>query len=113
MAKLLNTNVSTRFVQAVKAMYSSVKSSVKYKSKLSECIFSNVGVKQGDPSSSLLCLFFLNDILDNIDTSIPSLLDIDDLKIFLLLFANDAVLFAENPLSLHLLLNDVEKYCKA
>ena len=34
-------------------------------------------------------------------------------KIFLLLFADDAVLFAENPLSLQLLLNDVEKYCKA
>ena len=81
-------------------MYSSVKSSVKHKSKLSGCIFSNVDVKQGDPSSSLLCLFFLNDILDNIDTNIPGLLDIDDLKIVLLLFADDAVLFAENPLSL-------------
>ena len=69
-------------------------------SKLSECIFSNVGVKRADPSSSLLCLFFLNDILDNIDTNIPGLLDIDDLKIVLLLFADDAVLFAENPLFL-------------
>ena len=49
--KLLNTNVSTRFVQAVKTMYSSDKSYVKYKSKLSECIFLNIGVKQGDPSS--------------------------------------------------------------
>ena len=29
------------------------------------------------------------------------------------MFADDAVLFAENPLSLQLLLNDVEKYCKA
>ena len=29
------------------------------------------------------------------------------------MFADDAVLFAETPLSLQLLLNDVEKYCKA
>ena len=29
------------------------------------------------------------------------------------MFADDAVLFAENPLSFQLLLNDVEEYCKA
>lgn len=62
--KLINTNVSTRFVQAAKAMYSTVKSPVRFNSKLSDFIYSNIGVQQGDPSSSLLCPVFLNDILE-------------------------------------------------
>ncbi|XP_045185370.2 uncharacterized protein LOC123543357 [Mercenaria mercenaria] len=69
-----------------------------------------MGVKQGDPASSILCLFFLNDIVNNVNTNIDGILNIDDLQLFLLLFADGAVVFAHDPNSLQSMLNDIEEY---
>ena len=109
--KLLNEKLSTKFVNAIKSMYSVVKSYIKYNQLKSEFIESNIGVKQGDPASSILCLFFLNDILNSINTNLNGIINIDTLQLFLLCFADDAVIFSENPQSLQIILNDVEQYC--
>ena len=61
--------------------------------------YSNIGVKQCDPSSSLLCLFFLNDIIQHINTDKDGIMTLEIIKLHLLFFADDAVLFcAKSPL---------------
>jgi len=55
--------------------------------------------------------FFLNDILDNINSDLDGILTIDDEKLFLLLFADDAVVFSQDPKTLQSILNDIENYC--
>ena len=92
-------------------MYSVVKSFIKYNSESSDFINSNIGVKQGDPASSILCLFFLNDILNNITTDLNGVINIDNLYLFLICFADDAILFTQDPVSLQRMLNDIELYC--
>jgi hypothetical protein len=67
-------------------------------------------VKQGDPASSILCLLFLNDIVNNVNTDINGIMNIGDIQLFLLLFADDAVLFAHDPNTLQSMLNDIEEY---
>ena len=109
--KLLKENVSTKLINAIQAMYSVVKSVVRYKSPKSEFLDSNIGVKQGDPSSSLIFLFFINDLLSNFDTNIDGLFTANEINIFILLFCDDAILFAETPNALQSLLNDLETYC--
>jgi hypothetical protein len=110
--KLLNENVSSHFVKAIKAMYNCVKSCVRYKSSLSPFFdASATGVKQGDPSSPLLAMFFINDLINNINSNLPGLISLDIIKIFLLFYADDMVLFAKSPESLSLMLKDVELYC--
>ena len=86
-------------VRALQAMHSVVKSCVRYKCEKSSFFFftSNIGVKQGDPSSSLMFLFIINDILASINLNIEGIFTIDEMKIFILLFADDAVLFAQTP----------------
>jgi hypothetical protein len=42
-------------------------------------------------------LFFVNDILLNINSNKDGICTIDDVKLNLLLFADDAVIFAETP----------------
>ena len=64
--KLIAENVSTKMTKAIKSMYSSVRSAIKYNRITSKCINSYLGVKQGDPSSSLLFMMFVNDIMSNI-----------------------------------------------
>ena len=55
--KLLKENVSSKYVNAMRNMCATIKSCVRINNELSHFIKSNIGVKQGDPSSSLLFLF--------------------------------------------------------
>lgn len=94
-------------------MYSVVISCVQYKSNLSEYFTSHIGLKQGDPSSSLLFLFFVNDKTDHINTDIEGIFTADELKLLILMFADDTVLSAQSPTSLQSMLTDLENYCNA
>ena len=90
-------------------MYSVERSVVKYKQEISEIIDIQLGVKQGDPSSSLLFMLFVNDIVDNINTNLDGIFTINEL--FLIMFADDQVLFAFSPITLQAMLTDIESYC--
>lgn len=109
--KLLSENVSCKFVKAIRSMYTTVKLCIKYKSSFSQYFSSHIGLKQGDPSSPLLFMLFVNDILDNINANLGDIFTVDELKLFLILFADDQVLFAKSPQTLQSLLTDVENYC--
>jgi hypothetical protein len=111
--KLLQQNVSSKLVKAIQSMYSVVKTCVRFNANLSHVFDSNIGVKQGDPSSSLLFLFFINDIMSNINSNIDGIFTINELKLYILLFADDAVLFAHTPQALQSMLNDLQNYCDA
>ena len=92
-------------------MYSSVKSAIRYKKDITNNIISHLGVKQGDPSSSLLFTIFVNDILANINTNLEGIFTIEEIKVFLIAYADDQVLFSTSPTSLQSMLNDIEVYC--
>lgn len=109
--KLLNENVSSKITKALKAMNSSVRSVIKLNKNVSNCINSYLGVKQGDPCSSLLFMMFINDIISNINAELNGIFSIDELNIFLFLYADDQVLFAASPESLQSMLHDIETYC--
>ena len=109
--KLLKEQVIGKFVNALRSMYTVVKSCVKYGFNTSRCFNSYNGLKQGDPSSPLLFMLFINDIVQNINTNLDDIFTIDELQLFLLLYADDAVAFAKSPEVLQLILNDIESYC--
>ena len=56
-------------------------------------------------------MMFINDIISNINTELNGIFSIDELNIFLILYADDQVLFATSPESLQSMLNDIETYC--
>ena len=109
--KLLSEHLNCKLVQAVKSMYNTVKSCVRYKSSYSIFFSSTVGLKQGDPSSPLLFMLFVNDIIDNINVDLSNIFSINELKLFLILYADDQVVFATSPETLQSFLNDIEHYC--
>ena len=92
-------------------MYTVVKSCVRYTSSYSTFFSSNVGLKQGDPCFPLLFMLFVNDIVDNINTDLDNIFTINELKLFLISYADEQVVFATSPESLQSLLNDIENYC--
>ena len=109
--KLIAENVSCKLVTAIKSMYATVKLCVKYNNTFSQFFDSHIGLKQGDPSSPILFMLFVNDMLQQINSNLDGIFTLDEIKIFLILFADDQVAFAKSPQSLQLILNDIENYC--
>ena len=56
--------------------------------------------------------FFLKDILSCINSNMDGVMNVEELQIFLLMFADDAILFSQNPQALQSVLNDIQLYCE-
>ena len=56
-------------------------------------------------------MMFVNDILEHIDTNIDDLFTINELKLFLILYADDQILFATSQVALQKMLTNIETYC--
>ena len=111
MAQLILENVSSKMIRDLKAMYTSVKACVRLNRSYSAFIDAKFGVKQGDPSSPLIFMMFINDIKQNINSDLDGIFNINDIKLFILLYADDQVVFAKSPESLQRMLLDIENYC--
>ena len=70
-----------------------------------------MGVKQGEPLSTLLFIFFVNDMSSYLQTDSLDYLSIDELPIYILLFADDTVLFSYTNPGLQILLHKLHTYC--
>ena len=109
--KLLSQNISCKFVKAIKSMYATVKLCIKYNNNFSQFFDSHIGLKQGDPSSPILFMLFVNDMIDTINSNINDIFTTNEIKLFLIMFADDQVVFAKSPQALQSLLKDIENYC--
>ena len=56
-------------------------------------------------------MIFIHGVISNINTEMNGIVSIDELYIFLVLYADDQVLYATLPESLQSMLHDIESYC--
>ena len=102
--KILKLGVAGNFLNIIENMYSSVNYCVKLDGSLSDSITSNVGVKQGCVLSPLLFNMFLSDLPDIFDNSCDPV-NLLDVKLSCLMFADDLIILSESASGLQSALN--------
>ena len=108
--KLLKCGVKGKMLNIIISMYQCVKTFVFVNGEKSTPIISRLGVRQGECLSPFLFAIYVNDLesnLENVDTGITVLY----IKIFLLFYADDAVLFATSADQLQTGINAFYEYC--
>ena len=86
-------------------MYQNVRSRVKHNNNLSDSFECYIGVRQGECLSPFLFSMFVNDLEECFINNGAKGIDIDMLKMFLILYADDIVIFAKNASDLQHNLN--------
>ena len=109
--KMIKFGIRGKILQVIKSMYTSVKSKVKYENTLSEEFTCALGVRQGECLSPFLFAMYLNDLENEFSMKGASGIDLDMLKIFLLMYADDIVILAESAEGLQKGLNILQEYC--
>ena len=124
--KLIEQNITGKILKVIQNIYMNAKSCVMVNNVPSEFFNVQCGVRQGENLSPLLFALFLNDMNDTIINDVPGLGTIIDVSVAcnmsqsdisklvnlsLLLYADDTVIFAENPNDLQDRLQKVELYC--
>jgi hypothetical protein len=120
-AKLMSQGISGRVLRIVQGIYGKAKSCVRVGGCFSDFFVSNVGVRQGENLSPLLFSLFVNDFaqvfsnvydgLSTITDSILSELDVY-LSLYVLLYADDTLILAENEEGLQSALDCASEYCR-
>ena len=125
--KLLACNIKGKIMKLIYNLYQNTKASVKFNNKLSQSFSCNIGVRQGDNLSPLLFALFINDFekflsekyngLNTLNNLFRNVSTNDEmltfLKLYVLLYADDTIIMAENPNELQLALNALNDYCQA
>ena len=72
-----------------------------------------IGLRQGDVMSPVMFSLFVEDIELHMQSKVDSGIQIDDIMLIMLLFADDMAIFAKTPEELQDHLNDLLYYCNS
>ena len=108
--KLLNFNITGKFFNIIKSIYSNDKACIKIDNKITESFEINQGVRQGCVLSPLLFNIFLSDLPKQLDI-VSGKVTLDRKEINSLVWADDVVLLTKNEKDLEQMLKIVETYC--
>ena len=109
--KLIKNGLDGKLFDIIRSIYSDVKSCVKNFNSLSDFFKSDVGLLQREVLSPFLFSLFVNDLETYLEQNPNASLTLDQLSMYLLMFADDTVIFSESVEGLQLSLNNLESYC--
>lgn len=110
--KLSKYGVKGKLLKLIQSMYDNVKSKVKVSNNLSEDFVCLLGVQQGKCLSPFLFCMYLNDLEETLILNGVEGIVIDiNMKLCILLYADDIVLFSKTAEDLQHSLNVLSVYC--
>ena len=109
--KMIKEGIDGKIFKVLKSLYSDIKLCVRHMNSISDFFASDIGLLQGEITSPILFSLFVNDIELSLQYNINAGLSLEELCIYLLLFADDAVLMSETREGLQMSLIQLEEYC--
>ena len=110
--KMIKLGIRGKILDIIRSLYHNVRTRIKYQNTLSEDFSCILGARQGESLSPFIFSMYLNDIEEHFMLNGFKGVDISFLKMFLLLYADDIVIFAENENDLQNGLQLLEDYCQ-
>ena len=111
--KLIKCGIRGSILNVIRSMYRCVKSRViGFDGGISETMQCLVGVRQGECLSPFLFALSINDMEHEIGQGGTGGVSLGNLKLFLLLYAHDSVIFSETPGGLQVALDTMLAYCQ-
>ena len=108
--KLYKMGINGKMLRIIRVMYDSVKCCVRHCGSCSDFFEVSVGLTQGETLSPILFSLFIEDSEIYLQGQPSSGLNIKDIILLLLLFADDMVILGESPEDLQDSLNELYKY---
>ena len=108
--KILNMGITGKFFNILRNIYTTDKACVKMGKTRSDFFDLNIGVRQGCILSPLLFNLFISDLAKKLDT-MEGKLQLGNISINSLFWADDLILFSETKEGLDRLLKTLEIYC--
>lgn len=110
--KLYKLGLNGKILRIIRAMYQSVKSCIKLNCNTYTDFFDiSIGLRQGEIISPIMWALFVEDLELYLQDTINSGININDICLILLLFADDMVLIGLTPVDLQNTLNNLSIYC--
>ena len=109
--KLKRIGIRGRFLNIIKCLNTGTKCSIKLNDKVTDWFETKAGVRQGQNDSPTLFAIYLNDLAQDIK-GLGKGVQIGEVQICILLYADDIVLLAENECDMQLMLNTLNEWCK-
>ena len=118
--KLSKTNINGKCLKFIMNMYENIKSKISTSEGNSVFFPCQTGVRQGENLSPIMFSIYLNDLEQYLNSHMAPGITCETrndanyvvyLKLFILLFADDTVLFGNSKEDLQLVLNIFERYC--
>ena len=104
--RMVKVGITGKLLNVIKSMYQQIKSCVRFNNELSDFYTCFKGLVQGEALSPLIFSLFVNDIeLDLLHDCSP--LQLNDINVFLLMYADDTVLLAESSEDLQRMLDSL------
>ena len=111
--KLSYYGVSRKLIEYMREIYRDVNACIKTDSHSITDLFStHIGLRQGDVTSSINFLFFLNDLADYLLERGAEGLEIGHLYLLILLYADDLCIFDKTARGLQMKINIFATYCE-
>ena len=115
--KVIFHDINGKIFQVIYNMYCNIKSCVSFNDTFSSYFDCKHGVRQGENLSPILFALFLNDIQSYIESNGGLCIEPNDdqnivwLKLLILLYADDTVIFSDNAKDFQTSLNAFHTYC--
>ena len=104
------SKIIRKIVNIIRSMYASIKCCVKYKSQLSDYFYCNQGLMQGESLSPVLFSLYVNDFEMEFIKNLCVPVEVRDIALFLIMYADDTVLFSDTSEGLQNMLNTLSSY---